>query len=154
MNVIGDEKIDPSMRLMEPNYKNFDVHDYILYNADPNYESTFGTNNIESSKDFYMKTECFYMIKFEKVYGTLIVKKDKLIFEPQDPFDPQLFQQGKTIYNDHLISVDDQIKIGDYGGQIDFLDVIEVNKMKLVNEKAIVSENNFIREQYKYNYFL
>ena len=34
------------------------------------------------------------------------------------------------------------------------MDVIEVNKMNLANEKAIVSDNNFIREAYKYNYFL
>jgi len=34
------------------------------------------------------------------------------------------------------------------------MDVIEVNKMSLVNEKAIVSENNFVKEAYKYNYFL
>lgn len=34
------------------------------------------------------------------------------------------------------------------------MDVIEVNKMNLVNEKAIVSENNFIKEAYKFNYFL
>ena len=34
------------------------------------------------------------------------------------------------------------------------MDVIEVNKMNLVNEKAIVSENNFVKEAYKYNYFL
>ncbi len=34
------------------------------------------------------------------------------------------------------------------------MDVIEINKMNLANEKAIVSDNNFIREAYKYNYFL
>ena len=85
MNVVGDEKIDPSMRKVEPTFYQFDVNDYVTFNNDPNYESTFGSANIESSKDFYMKTECFYMIKFEKVYGTLIVKKDKIVFEPQDP---------------------------------------------------------------------
>lgn len=34
------------------------------------------------------------------------------------------------------------------------MDIIEVNKMNLVNEKAIVSENNFVKEAYKFNYFL
>ena len=53
-----------------------------------------------------------------------------------------------------MIENEHQIKISDYGGQIDFMDVIEVNKMNLANEKAIVSDNNFIREAYKYNYFL
>lgn len=56
--------------------------------------------------------------------------------------------------NRHLIENDHQIKISDYGGQIDFMDVIEVNKMSLANEQAIVSENNFVREAYKYNFFL
>jgi hypothetical protein len=27
---------------------------------------------------------------------------------------------------------------------IDYLDIIEVNKMKLINEKAIISKNEFI----------
>lgn len=53
-----------------------------------------------------------------------------------------------------MIQNEHQIKISDYGGQIDFMDVIEINKMNLANEKAIVSDNNFIREAYKYNYFL
>lgn len=34
------------------------------------------------------------------------------------------------------------------------MDIIEVNKMNLVNEKAIVSDNNFIKDAYKYNFFL
>ena len=34
------------------------------------------------------------------------------------------------------------------------MDIVEVNKMSLVNEKAIVSENSFIKDAYKYNYFL
>ena len=94
------------------------------------------------------------MIKFEKVFGTAIIKKDCLIFEPQDPNDKNLLVSGKRIHNEQLLQNDHQIKISDYGGQIDFMDVIEVNKMNLVNEKAIVSENNFVKEAYKYNYFL
>ena len=34
------------------------------------------------------------------------------------------------------------------------MDIIEVNKMNLVNEKAIVSDNNFVKDAYKFNYFL
>ena len=34
------------------------------------------------------------------------------------------------------------------------MDIIEVNKMNLVNEKAIVSDNAFIRDAYKFNLFI
>lgn len=37
---------------------------------------------------------------------------------------------------------------------MDYLDVIEVNKMKLVNDKAILSTNSFVRESYQMNVFL
>ena len=38
--------------------------------------------------------------------------------------------------------------------RIDYLDVNEVNKMPLVNEKAVMSENAHIRDQYRNNIFL
>lgn len=81
MNAIGDERADPSLSLLEPNYTNFDVGDYLLYNHDPRYQSSFGmANEMESEEAYILKTEAFYMIKFEKVYGTVIIKKDRLIF--------------------------------------------------------------------------
>lgn len=62
---------------------NFDVGDYLTYNHDPRYQSAFGTQNqMESDSAFILKTEAFYMIKFEKVFGTAIIKKDRLVFEP------------------------------------------------------------------------
>ena len=155
MNAISDERTDPSLWLSQPTYTNFDLGDYLHYNNDPRYQSAFGAaNQMESEEAYILKMEAFYMIKFEKVFGTAIVKKDRLIFEPQDPSDKNLIASGKKLYNQHLIENEHQIKISDYGGQIDFMDVIEVNKMNLANEKAIVSDNNFIREAYKYNYFL
>jgi hypothetical protein len=45
-------------------------------------------------------------------------------------------------------------QIEEYAGVIDYLDIIEVNKMNLVNEKAILSSKSFIRECYKFNLFL
>jgi hypothetical protein len=48
---------------------------------------------LEKNNDFYLKTECFYLIKFDEVYGSLILKKDRLIFEPSNNLD----------YNSHLI---------------------------------------------------
>ena len=45
-------------------------------------------------------------------------------------------------------------QLDEYAGVIDYLDIIEVNKMNLVNEKAIVSDDSFIREAFKFNLFL
>ena len=70
------------------------------------------------------------------------MKKECLVFEPSS--DPEL---NKNLENEN-------VKIEDYRGTIDYMDIIEVNKMNLVNEKAIVSENAFIRDAYKFNLFI
>ena len=117
MNVINEERHDPSLRLSQPMYINFDVSDFLIYNHDPRYQSAFGTENkIESEQAYILKTEAFYMIKFEKVFGTAIIKKDRLVFEPQDPNDKNLIASGRKIYNEHLLENEHQITISDYGG--------------------------------------
>ena len=35
--------------------------------------------------EFLLKTRCFYLFKYEEIYGNLILKKDCLVFEPFDP---------------------------------------------------------------------
>jgi hypothetical protein len=47
-----------------------------------------------------------------------------------------------------------QQNLSEYEAAIDFLDIIEVNKMFLVNEKALDSNNEFQKESYKYDWFL
>ena len=37
-----------------------------------------------------------------------------------------------------------------YEAIIDYLDIVESNKMNLANEQAVVSENNYIREAYQF----
>ena len=37
---------------------------------------------------------------------------------------------------------------------MDYLDIVEVQKLQLINEKAIVSQNDFIRDAYKFDTFL
>ena len=82
--------------------------------------------------DYLFKTECYYLIKFDTVFGTLIVKKDSLIFEPsEDQQHNQQIRQGN-------------LKISDYASTIDYFDICEVAKLPLVNEAAITSENLFI----------
>jgi hypothetical protein len=92
--------------------------------------------------DFFIKTPCFYLIKFDHIFGTLIVKNDSIVFEPCKDVDQ----------NQHLVA--GEVKISDYGSTIDFLDIAEVNKLPLINEKAVISENAFIAEAYKFDWFL
>lgn len=42
----------------------------------------------------------------------------------------------------------------EFNCQIDFLDIIELNKLALVNEHAVTSENAVMRETYKHNIFI
>ena len=49
---------------------------------------------MESKDDYYLKTECYYLIKFEKVYGTLILKKDCMIFEPNEDKNDHLVKEN------------------------------------------------------------
>ena len=83
------------------------------------------------------------MIKFETVYGTLIVKKDCLIFEPSE--DPE-----------HNLAIRDnkELKVSDYGSIIDYFDICEASKLPLANEKAILTENTLIQEEYKFDLFI
>ena len=76
-------KVDPSQHMMKKrnNIKNFDTSAYLMENHNPITNSQYG-NTMESKDDYYLKTECFYLIKFEEVFGTLILKKDSMVFEP------------------------------------------------------------------------
>ena len=107
------------MSLFQKVYNNFDVYEYLEENPDPATDSNFA--NMEGEDDFYMKTACHYMIKFDPAFGTLIIKKDRLVFEPSTvpEQNAHLFAAGK----------DNSLKIDQYRGVLDFLDIIEVNKM-------------------------
>ena len=50
--------------------------------------------------------------------------------------------------------VNENVKIDDYKGCIDYMDIVEVNKMNLVNHQAIESDNAFIRDAYKFNFLI
>ena len=51
---------------------NFDVSEYILENPVQNL----------SDSDYIYKIDCYYLIKFEKIFGTLYIKYDSLVLEP------------------------------------------------------------------------
>ena len=139
-NFIDEEKHDPSLALFQKDYSNFDVYNYIHENPNPVIDTNFEQDSTE--EDFILKTECFYLTKFDQICGTFILKKECLVFQPDNNS-----QTNKDLINEN-------VKIDDYRGVIDFMDVIEINKMNLVNEKAIVSDNAFIRDAYKFNLFI
>ena len=72
--VIYDSRFDPSLRLSQPTYKNFDIGDYLVENSG----LLIGHDD---EKNFFIKTQCQYMIKFEQVHGTLIMKRNKMCFK-------------------------------------------------------------------------
>ena len=56
--------MDPSKALIGGKKKaNFDVSDYIQENSNPMLDSNFA--NMEGEDDYYLKTECHYLIKYE-----------------------------------------------------------------------------------------
>lgn len=147
-DLIVNERIDPSAALQKRrnHIADFDVNDYLFENNNPNTNSSFAVG-MESKDDYFLKTECYYLIQFEQVFGTLYLKKDRLEFVPSKDLEK----------NESLINHDEgdvEAQLDEYAGVIDYLDIIEVNKMNLVNEKAIVSDDSFIREAFKFNLFL
>lgn len=91
--------------------------------------------------DYFIKTQCYYLIKFDHIFGTLMIKNDSIVFKPDN-----------TIKNKHLEG--GEVKISDFGSTIDFLDIAEINVLPLINEKAVISEDTFISEAYKFDWFL
>ncbi len=123
----------------------FEVYDYLVENQNPTMSSQFSNLNIESKDDFHLKTDCYYMMKFEHVFGTLIMKKDCMVFQPN--YSSEL---NFHLVRDHKNPAND---LKQYEAVIDYMDVIEANKMNLVNEQAVISENSYIREAYKFEIF-
>jgi hypothetical protein len=74
-------RIDPSEEVIKKrnNIKNFDAMSYLFENHNPQTNSQYG-NAMEGKDDFFLKTECCYLIKFEQVNGTLILKKECMVF--------------------------------------------------------------------------
>jgi hypothetical protein len=120
------------LQIEEMHYNNFDVYHYIHKNE--NLEKQF-----VGLKEFIVKTKCYYLIKFEQVYGTLTVFDDHMTFEP----DVQAKENSNLIQEDsaHLLQYR---KLDDYKCMIHYLDIIDCPIMTLVNEEALMSPNTFI----------
>lgn len=79
----AEEKMDPSVAYEEQfDLKNFNVADYLEENQSNQYGASGGNimSSTNNNDDYIIKTKCFYQIKYEQVYGELIIKKDCLVF--------------------------------------------------------------------------
>ena len=95
-----------------------------------------------------------YLTKGEELYGEMIVKKDCILFEPFEPEREDLHPELDLLEsNIKLIGKHAEVPV-DYSAKIDYLDIIELNKLNLVNENAVTSEFQMMRENYKYNVFI
>ena len=70
------------MKTSETHNQSFLTSDYLIENQNASDQLHYESNQIEQDFEFYMKTECLYMIKYDQIYGTLILKNDCLIFIP------------------------------------------------------------------------
>jgi len=61
---------------------NFEVSDYLIENNDIAFDSQFLSLALESKDDFHLKIESYYIMKYEHVFGMLILKKDCIVFSP------------------------------------------------------------------------
>jgi hypothetical protein len=123
-------------------YNNFDVYHYLIMNE--NHDTQF-----IGLQEFIVKTQVYYLIKFEKIYGTLTIFPDHLTFEPD----------LKCQENYHLTLKENNLllqrrKLSDYRCIVHFLDIQEINLMPLINETACLSTNKFIKENYKDDIFI
>lgn len=87
-SLIVNERIDPSAALLKQrnHITDFDVSNYLFENNNPTTNSNFAVG-MESKDDYFLKTECYYLIQFEQVFGTLFLKKDRLVFVPSRDLD-------------------------------------------------------------------
>jgi hypothetical protein len=61
--VVDNERVDPSATLLKQrnHIRDFDVSHYLLENLNPSTNSNFASV-MESKEDYYLKTECYYLI--------------------------------------------------------------------------------------------
>ena len=100
--------------------------------------------------DYLVKTKCYYLIKFDQIFGTLYIKKDCITFEP----DPKAQENQHLLNGSNTDFLTQNMKVEEYECTLDYLDLLEANLMPLINEKAAMSESQFVQKNYKHDMFL
>ena len=110
------------------------VNDYIIY-----------------EKGDIMRTEGYYVTKAAQVKGNFRFCKEYLQFEPVKC--PENNQVCKDIVNKFIYL---QLKedLSQFSCVIDFNDVGNIDMLKLINEKALMSESDQIKEAYMFDYLI
>lgn len=93
---------------------------------------------LKYDKEQVLKTEGYYVTKAAQVKGILSFNKDFLQFDP-------VKSPENEIVKDQLQS---------FHAMIDYRDIGETEIIKLVNEKALMHENDYVKEAYLYDYLI
>eukprot|EP00350_Pseudokeronopsis_sp_OXSARD2_P007848 CAMPEP_0170541778 /NCGR_PEP_ID=MMETSP0211-20121228/1418_1 /TAXON_ID=311385 /ORGANISM="Pseudokeronopsis sp., Strain OXSARD2" /LENGTH=146 /DNA_ID=CAMNT_0010844633 /DNA_START=509 /DNA_END=949 /DNA_ORIENTATION=- len=88
-----------------------------------------------------IKTDAFYCTKLGQIKGVLYLKPGLL------QFDPLVCEENDYLFTDKKMMSTFQVFV-------DYNDVSECEMLKLMNESAVMVENNFIKEAYRYDYFI
>ena len=111
--VVEHDRFEIPMSEYERDPDNFRIGDYITFNYD-------NDGKVGERSDYLLKMDCFYLIKFDHIFGTLYVKEDSIEFEPGH--DKPENQKLNLKYGD--INELSSLTLKDYAFQIDFLDVL------------------------------
>lgn len=94
-----------------------------------------------------MKTEGSYVTKAAQVQGSLIFTKDFVQFIPLATKVNQHVRNTIYIYK----------QVGDlkhFNAMVDYQDIQEAEVIRIINENAIMNENDQIKEAYMYDYLI
>ena len=83
--------------------------------------------------------DCFYHTKSDKVKGRITLKNDLIHFEALRCDENRQFSEEQMQMFEMIM---------------DYLDLTEANELKFVNELAVTHSNAFIRDTYKFNFYL
>ena len=101
-----EEKVDPIVAQQQA-MERFQAEDYFVENqnadeVDPTYFPPHFDN-----QDYLFKIKCFYLFKYEELYGDLILKKDCITFEPVNPHEVIKGEDDWVQGNEKLITAKD-----------------------------------------------
>ena len=93
---------------------------------------------LKYEKGEILRTEGYYITKVAPVKGHIKLCKDYLQFEPINCAENECVMETLNTFN----------------AMIDYNDIVETEIIKLINEKALMQANDFIKEAYMYDYLI
>ena len=133
LSMFEQQKMDPIMleELKDEEDDSVVIHDFLTF-----------------EKDSVLKTEAYYVTKQSQIKGTLYIKPGLLYFEPIDS------DENEIVRIVVLTMVQDRQYLHAFRAQFDYQDIDSLEVIKLINEKALQTDNNYIKKAYKYEYLV